>query len=302
MHGVRWLGVDGPSQRFTAGTDSAFSGTAIASRAGHRNPGVGAAGARGREFADIEDGPALDAVADLRRPGGASRSRALFPQVALGTSTTDAQAALFEFLLGHEPGSTSASDLTVLFQALEHDLLDVYERPGGTAEILRRLHQDGFEPHEGGTRWELRVRRLDGDVADAAPEGTELLRALVAADPAVDLAEHLATLNAAQDDLLHAERELAAWQRELYARWWKHVRGGAPEEFAPRGETGHGGRIAGTGERPEVPRQPHRAAADRGGPATSHRPGSNGGRVAARPRSWSRCRRRASSPRRTPWW
>ena len=66
------------------------------------------------------------------QPGGhtthAAGARSLFPHIAIGSSTTDALAALLEFLLGQEGAVADGADprhLATLFQALEHDLLDL---------------------------------------------------------------------------------------------------------------------------------------------------------------------------------
>ena len=54
VFGVRWTGIDGPAQPYERGTDSAFAGTAIRSRAGWRNP---EADGDARGFGDIAGGP-----------------------------------------------------------------------------------------------------------------------------------------------------------------------------------------------------------------------------------------------------
>jgi len=227
VHGVRWLGTDGPAQRFTDGSDSAFAKMAIASRAGVPQPPGGSGGQWTRGFEDIDDPVDLGESSALRRPGAASGHRRLFPHVAVGTSASEATAALFEFLLGKEEGSSSPSDLATLFLALEHDMLDAYERPGGTAAITRRLHQQSFVPSPGGTRWDVRLRRVAGDPDGAAPDGRDLVRQLSALDDPVDVETPLRALDDAQRGLEVAEQELAASRRELYSVWWKHTRSGS---------------------------------------------------------------------------
>ncbi len=225
VYGVRWTGFRGPAQPFTRGADSAFARTAIRSRAGWRNPEPGDATGFG-DIAGADGGPRLGDAAGLRRPGGAADvepgTRSLFPHLAIGSSSTDALAAVLGFLLAQEDHLDDDADhLATLFEALEHDLLDVYERAGGVAELDRRLHQDGFTSHPGGVVFDVVLRAPeDGSAADSdrlMPEGPDLLRA-------IGLEQDLDELNDCQRRLEEAEAALWAARRELYAVWWKSRR------------------------------------------------------------------------------
>lgn len=210
LFGVRWTGLDGPAQPFTTAADSAFTGSAIRSRPGWQPS---------------------DAVG-TRAPGGGGSSnagRAAYPQVAIGTGLGDALAALFEYLLEHEEGGDHPSDMSTLFQALEHDHLDAYDAPDAVGALRRQLHRGGFLPSSGGTWWEIVVR---GDSQSAAAGTTmsttrEMLDAVDATAPVgatTGLADLLRRLNAVQAELDHTDRQRAAASRELYALWWKSRR------------------------------------------------------------------------------
>ena len=242
--GVGWTGLDGPAQPYTGGPDSAFAGSAIHSRAGWLNPEPDD---DPHGFGDIEGGPSLADATELRQVGGQASApagtRSLFPHLAIGASPTDALAALLEFLLGQE-GSLEPGDdpsrLSALFLALEHDLLHLYDVPGGIEELDRRLHQEGFVPRPGGHSWTVVLRRNQGDpeAGDAGhrPEGDDLLLRLddpgrpsgeTATEPSgtsLGLVDGLAHLNRLQDDLETAEALARATRRELYALWWKSRR------------------------------------------------------------------------------
>jgi hypothetical protein len=150
----------------------------------------------------------------------------------VGTSTTDALSALVEYLLGYEDGGADPSDVAALFEALEHDLVGIYDTPAGADELRRRMQQDGFVPSAGGTRWDVVLRR-PGDASGntsspdeprTAPEGVQLLADLDAQDPTLGLVTKLTALNDAQRDLHRAEAALRSSRYDLYALWWKTER------------------------------------------------------------------------------
>ncbi len=144
---VNWTGTQSKSQPFTRGADSPFAGTPIEDRKDWRNPEFGSGPNADQLFAD-NPSPSLS---DL-------------PHIAIGNSTTDALAALVEYLAGKD----DRSQLGKLFQAFEYNLLDHFNEPGGDVVLNQKIRQNWFVPIAGETSWEVVAPR---NVPDPAKTG-----------------------------------------------------------------------------------------------------------------------------------
>ena len=90
------------------------------------------------------------------------------------------------------------------------DLLPLLDQPDGTGQLALRLQNSWFQQLPGGSRWQLtasdQTGSPSGDVATAlTPVQAQLLDAL----------------NAAQQNLDAAGRQVASLQWDIYALWWK---------------------------------------------------------------------------------
>jgi hypothetical protein len=208
--GVNWTGLAGAPQPFTAGKDSAFQKTPIASRFAWRNPDFGNSPADATGWADS----LTHGLADL-------------PQIAIGNSTADALASLMEYLGGFDDKIDAASAL----EAMAYHLEQTYDEPGGQAELDQKIHQEWFAAVTGETSWEVTAPKPPVADGPQPPGMTEQqIRDKLASIPmdaapgAASAAAALDQLNAKQAQFDANQRELSGLRRDLYSAWWKSKR------------------------------------------------------------------------------
>ncbi|MEM7113661.1 MAG: hypothetical protein AAF614_14580 [Chloroflexota bacterium] len=142
---------------------------------------------------------------------GASRVKPENLHVAVGNTGADALAALIQAT--HKESSVEEL-LAHLLQAAQHDLLPIYDEPGGQARIEQAIRHEWFGSAPGGIVWEAVGQTPE--TADQDPIKAKLNDAQQAA-----LNKQFAQLNKAQLKVDAEMRELAALQTDLYMLWWK---------------------------------------------------------------------------------
>lgn len=125
-------------------------------------------------------------------------------KVAIGNTSVEALSALV--------GAAGAQDIDLtLLEALQYGSLDALDGVGGRTAVADKARQARYGATAGGQSWEIRAREVNGAA----------LPTTAAANPA-GYAAGLAALNTAQASVNDQQRELAALQWTLYARWWKN--------------------------------------------------------------------------------
>ena len=155
------------------------------------------------------DGPVQDGV-----PAVNPNVPATQPGLSLGHTAVDALATTAATAAGPGSGGSSGTQVAEALTALLTDLLPLLDEPDGGAQLATRLQDTWFQQVPGGTRWVLTAAQADA-AAGTPPYG--------AADTPLTPAQtqQLDTLNAAQQQVDAATRQVASLQWDIYALWWK---------------------------------------------------------------------------------
>ena len=154
------------------------------------------------------DGPPQDGVPTVN-----PNVPATLPGLSLGHTAVDALAVTAATAAG--PGSGgSGTQVAEALTALLTDLLPLLDEPDGGAQLATRLQDTWFQQVPGGTRWVLTAAQADAQ-SGTPPSG--------AADTPLTpaQAQQLDTLNAAQQQVDAATRQVASLQWDIYSLWWK---------------------------------------------------------------------------------
>lgn len=136
-------------------------------------------------------------------PGGVPPADAV--QIAVGNTAIQALTVLFKAKL-------SGTDLPLLLEAFQYDLLSTLEKPGGRDALQQKIHERHFSPLSRGIRWDL----IQGaPPADAGGEQSPPVPG--------DVFLLLEKLNTVQRNINHLKRELDSARSQLYAVWYKKV-------------------------------------------------------------------------------
>jgi hypothetical protein len=135
-------------------------------------------------------------------------------QVAVANTSVDALAALIQWYAQQQGEPDVGNTLAALVQASMYDLLNEYDKPGGSALIRQQIQQAWFGSAPGGIAWEV-VSAVPQSSGQSAVT-TQLTPAQVEA-----LNSQLAALNQNQSDLDEAQRKLESLQSSLYMMWMK---------------------------------------------------------------------------------
>lgn len=136
-------------------------------------------------------------------PGGVPPADAV--QIAVGNTAIQALSLLFK-------ANLSGTDLPLLLEAFQYDLLSTLEKPVGRDALQQKIHERHFSPLSRGIRWDLIQA---APPADASGEPS----------PAIpgDVLLLLEKINTIQRSINHLKRELDSARSQLYAVWYKKI-------------------------------------------------------------------------------
>jgi hypothetical protein len=168
------------------------------------------------------DGPTQSGVP------GAESPLAELPLVAVGNTAVEALAALIEqqICAGEDsPYCPDGENVAELMEAFQYNLIQLWDQPGGQAQIDKQAYQARFGSTQGGTIWQV-VRPTSINQSSPPNHGSPPSPNHGALPPpplTPEEAALLLQLNHLQSELDRQQRLLDSMQWELYALWWKYM-------------------------------------------------------------------------------
>lgn len=231
VHGVRWTGVDGRAQSGVPTVDA--DALAVREQGGPSwtvQAGDTAAAVAATMYGDpagaarIISRNNLTAAADDLLPVGQKltipQRKTDIPHIAIGNSSSEALAAMVEYLVDRSGTVDDSSDIAALLQAAQYGLLDQFDQPAGRISLDQAVHKEWFAAHSAGIRWQLVPPRRDIASANAGEAGP-----VVQAEwaPTRGQQELLDQFNKDQADWEAAQQTMRDAQGRLYDLWvkWK---------------------------------------------------------------------------------